>query len=728
MCGLAGVAAFGDRCLEETDRRALASMSQAVRHRGPDDARIFETDRVAFGFRRLSVIDLAGGAQPFVSGDGRVVAMVNGEIYNHRSLRTELEASHRFTTHSDCEVLLHLYEDFGAAAFERLRGMFAAAVFDRASETVLLARDRFGIKPLFYAVDRERLLFGSEMKALFRHPRCPRRFDWKTALSDPAVNGHPANPAGPAPAYFEGIAAVPAASVIRFDLRTSESREMRYWAFAGGTPPRSADEAIAGYRELFVDAVTEELSSDVGVGLFLSGGIDSASIAAVAARSAEREITTFSVLTESTVANGDAELAAASANALGLANHQVLLTQRELPQTAHDYLDLLALSESPLFGGEELYKFALHRYAKAACPDLKVILTGQGSDEFNGGYTSLFGTDWDDQLALLQRLQRGRMMMGPKSALAIWEDRLEMPVLGEAVLGDSSSAGGMDDPWLGYVRGKYRDLQTYNCWHEDRTAAGNGIENRVPFLDHRLVELCLSVPPELRAELLWDKRILREAVRDVLPARIAGRPKIAFFYGPGLRRTNRMILDMFLRDSGELLELSCAAAASYLDPGALRTIVRRVDQDPNLDHFDFVLRLLNMGLLDHLARTERFEFRGPRETPIGARVCEDRLESVSRELVFAGVSGSEVLAFAPDVALLERVDSGSGDRYFISVEDRLGYAFDDGENAWLRVLRSIDGKRSIAEIVGDLHLSIDTIRDDLAESLNAGVIRVAVEQ
>ena len=724
MCGIAGTAVRRGVALTADDEMTARAMITSLSHRGPDGTRTYRDACCAIGFSRLAIVDLAGGQQPFHSADGMVHVMVNGEIFNHQQLRSGVRADYRWQGRSDSEVVLGLYETSGVRGLDALRGMYAAAIIDRRERAVYLVRDRLGIKPLFYWHDRERLVFASEIKALLSNPRCAARFDWPTALADPAISGHVAAPAGPPPSYFTGISQLPAGHTLRFDLETGDLRPHRYWQAAEAAQACrigheaedwSAQDWTHAYRRLLEEAVTETLMSDVEIGCFLSGGVDSTVIAAITAQRGA-DIHCFSVCSESTLANGDAFFAQEAAAALGLAHHQVDFTGADSAATGEFYLELLKLCETPLLSPEQFYKFQLHRYAKQARPGLKVILTGQGSDECNGGYTTLFGQDWESSLDGIGYLSEGRAALDALLPVTVWNEHFNRRLLSPGVF--AARAG----VWETYVAGKLRDLQTYNCWHEDRTASGNGIENRVPFLDHRLVELGLAVPERYRAELLWDKRILRESARAWLPARLADRPKVPFFYGPKVQAAHRAMFEALRADGAALFEyaMSGPGAREFLDPAAMRRTLTDFEADPSLTNFEFFSRLVNMALLDRLAGAPA-GLRYQREA-VRLRVPERRLAAVPPpESRGSRIAGDAVYALASNVTALTPLHPD--DQWYFAVDGAIEYVLPRPDTEpWQRVVAAFDGRRTLSEAVREAGAELGGIEELISEALEAGLV------
>jgi asparagine synthase (glutamine-hydrolysing) len=724
MCAIAGLAVRNGVGITPADELSVDAMISTLKHRGPDGTCAHRDAVCAVAFSRLAIVDLAGGRQPFTSADGRVTVMVNGEVFNHRQLRSQVRAGYRWQGRADSEIVLGLYETSGIDGLEALRGMYAAVVIDRREQAVYLVRDRLGIKPLFYSCDGDRLVFASEIKAMLADRGSAVGFDWVTALADPAINGHVAAAAGPPPSYFTGVRHLPAAHVLRFDLGTGETLLRSYWRLGEAAEAcrdryeaenRSARDWTHSYRELLEDAVTESLMSDVEIGCFLSGGVDSTVIAAiVAGRGAD--IHCFSVCSDSTLANGDAFFAQEAARTLGLPHHQVEFADTESETTAEFYLELLKLCETPLLSPEHFYKFQLHRYAKQTRPELKVMLTGQGSDEFNGGYTSLFGHDWESSLDGFRYMADGRAALDGMLPVTVWNEHFNRRLLTPAVFAGAAGA------WETYVASKARDLQTYNCWHEDRTASGNGVENRVPFLDHRLVELAFAVPQRFRAQLLWDKRILRESARAWLPAEFADRPKVPFFYGPKRHSAHQATFDALRADHAALFEyaMSGAGAQEYLDTAAMRRTLADFEADRALSNFEFFARLVNMALLDRLASSPdalRFASDAVRVPPPGRR------ESA---VLSPGAGGSPIVesavyALAPNVAVLTPLHID--DEWYFAVDGSIAYVLPRPDSdSWLLLVAALDGERTLGEAVREAGVKPDSIEELLSQALEAGVV------
>ncbi len=392
MCGIAGVVRLdGTAVSAENDGALLRTLTHEIAHRGPDDEQFHFWANAGLGFRRLSIVDPEGGRQPLFNEARTVVLVCNGEIYNHKDLRSRFAGGHRFRSNSDCEIIPHLYEQMGMTHLSQLNGIFAFALLDQSSSKLYLCRDRLGVKPLFYYRDKDILVFGSEVKAVLAHPAVPKRFDWAAALTFRNRMHYP-HPAHQLTSFFEGIHYLPAGRYLEIDLSTGAMREQIYWdpapslvPAAGGDLDRQA--YIRSYRDLLDDAVRLQLMADVPCGVFLSGGIDSLAVAHFASK--HEALHTFSVLSQSTLTNGDAPTAHAAAKAFGLPNHMVLFDWRRLDLSPSLWRTILWKVETPIAGAEQFYKYLLHAHARERVPGLKVMLLGTGSDEFNGGYSKV---------------------------------------------------------------------------------------------------------------------------------------------------------------------------------------------------------------------------------------------------------------------------------------------------------------------------------------------------
>lgn len=726
MCGLAGCARFGGAPIDATTDELIARMMSAVAHRGPDGPGIStQPGSVRLGFQRLSLVDLATGNQPLVAEDDSVVLIANGEVYNHHALEATLPAGTRMRTRSDCEVLLHLYRGRGLRFLDDVHGMFALVLWDRRTETLVFARDRFGIKPLFWHRNADRIVFASEIKALFEDPATPRALDWEAALGDQIMSGAARFSTAPLTTWYRDIELVPASTIVTIDLRTGADTAHQYWQLPTFAPDTSTTRAefVHEYGTRLRQAVEDCEMADVEIGLFLSGGVDSAAIAAMSTTRPQ----TFSALNGSTIANGDAEYSVRIAASLGLPNHQVRFDAGHVPSPA-DWLRFLWLLETPLAGPESFYKHDMYRYVRSATPHIKAMLLGGGADEFNGGYSTTLTEDgWAEFEAALRDMRLGAAVARSGTLGAWWQTGHQLvntDVLDEFVTDLPT------DPYEAFVRWKYRDVAQYNCWHEDRTAAGNGIEARVPFLDHRLIELGATIPAELRPELVWDKRILRDAVTDVLGSEYADRPKVPFFYGCGVQYTYRAFGRMLLAEGGELLEraLSGPGARQYLNADAVRSAAHTAATRPTPGGLELLLRVVNLGLMEqlsadppghhHLCAAAAVPAREivPAWTPQVARELTERLGAATQ------VDPAAVPTLDDSVLLLHGDD---GTEWFVVVDGQIEFVVDELEDAaWLSVLRGMDGRRSLAELAGG-PAEVVELTEVIIQATDAGLLKLA---
>ncbi|KAA3640000.1 MAG: asparagine synthase (glutamine-hydrolyzing), partial [Proteobacteria bacterium] len=509
-------------------------MGEILRLRGPDEQNIYQDDVLSFVFRRLSIVDLKGGSQPIWNEDESIFVSVNGEIYNHIALRKQLPGQHRFRTDSDSEIVLHLYEAFGVDVFSMLNGMFSLVIWDKNKQQLVMARDRLGIKPLYYSLNDDRLIFGSELKALLVHPDCPRVLKWSD-LEQVGVQQK-----SEVSSYIEGVLHFPAGHYATWQPDKPLSFQS-YWNIADSFN-RGEDLSVADienrYDELLEDAVQKRLMADVPVGLFLSGGIDSSLIAALLAKH-NANVHCFTVVEKSTYQSGDVENAKKVTESMGLPFYPVLFDLKDMAQQFQlaDLECMVGLIESPRFDPEWFFKSELHRTAKTEVPDIKVMLLGQGADEFAGGYSKYLGSEWrhwDDYI-----------LHDVKPSLKSHEqENKRVPDRFIQGLRDKDFIDKSISPYQQKMKALTYQLQYFNLWHEDRSSAYHGIESRVPFLDHRLVELLASVPEKHHQTLFWDKKLVRNTLRKHLADYPGDHKKVPFFVTDKRNSIQKFIIDI----------------------------------------------------------------------------------------------------------------------------------------------------------------------------------------
>ena len=564
MCGIAGIVA-ADRLHPDEHARA-SRMNDVLHHRGPDGAGLQVDDCAALAHRRLSIVDLSGGHQPLSNEDGSIWITYNGEIYNHASIRPELEQNgHAYRTRSDTETIVHAYEQWGDECVHRFRGMFAFGIWDAPRRRLLLVRDRMGVKPLYWSLlpasaDRgERLLFASEIKAILASGLIEAR-DNRAVLPEMLATRGTAG----TETLFKGIHKLLPGHRLVYEAGRIDITQ--YWdvPLDGPDPELAAAPdhvLVERFRGLLQESVRLRLMADVPLGMFLSGGIDSSAIAALMAREIDRPLQTFSVAFKDR-AFSELEYAGAVADAIGAVRHETVVDDTDffgaLPRLVwHEDEPIAHPSSVPL-----------HFVSTLARSHVKVVLTGEGSDELLAGYgryprTLLnwkAGTLYEQVVpaairssiaasavprlpASLRKYASRSFLARPTTANALFFDNFAgVPATLQAELLAASIGG--SDPYAASLRYfehgpprpvldrlLYADLKTYLVellMKQDQMSMSASIESRVPFLDHTLVEFAARLPHRMKLAGFTTKRILRLAVRDLLPERILTRPKMGF--------------------------------------------------------------------------------------------------------------------------------------------------------------------------------------------------------
>lgn len=548
MCGIAGILNSGEKpvTLEE-----LRPMCTAMAHRGPDDEGFYFGDSVGLGMRRLSIIDLQTGHQPVRNEDGSVWVVLNGEIYNYQALRDDLERrGHRFYTTTDTETIVHLYEEYGTECVQKLRGMFCFAIWDERIKRLYVARDRLGIKPLYYTYANGRFAFASELKCLLQLPDVERKLNWHsvdhlvTALTTP-----------PSESIVAGVHKLEPACAIVI-VPGAEPRTTRYWDVRFEPEQgRSEEYFIEGLRERLIESVRLHMVADVPLGAFLSGGIDSSSVVATMAALSPRPIKTFSIGFRERDFN-EAHHARCVAEHCGTEHRELILEPdiEDLVQGLAWYLD------EP-FGDPSAIPTYL--VSKLAAEDVTVVLSGDGGDELFAGYEKYLVEEKERRVPTPPVLVRkalgmiaGAMPEGARGrnflhhfslvgaeryldALTLFradqKRHLFQPEIA-AMMRDDVRHNALelltrpDHDWLSAAQ--YMDLKRYLpldiLTKVDRMSMAHSIEARVPLLDHKLVEFAARIPPELRLRGRTTKYIFKQAMRGILPDSVIDRPKQGF--------------------------------------------------------------------------------------------------------------------------------------------------------------------------------------------------------
>lgn len=556
MCGICGVAG-GDPV---HGRDLVGRMCGAMAHRGPDDEGSLQLDGVTLGMRRLSIIDVAGGHQPIHNEDSTVWIVQNGEIFNYRELREELTRSgHAFATSSDTEVLVHGYEQWGESVVERLNGQFAFAILDRPRATVFLARDRMGIKPLHYAVDGERLVFASELKALLRDPALRRGVD------PVALDEYLAYEFVPSPrSIVRGVSKLRPGHTLTWSLDGREPRLRRYWApelnLDAARGPLNLDEECERLRCVLRESVRKELVSDVPLGVFLSGGIDSSAVT-VMMKQLGGEVKSFSVgFAERSF--DEAPYARAVAEHLGTEHHELTLEPSMLLGLVPR---LPALLDEPLGDASIIPTFLLSAFTRQ---HVKVALGGDGGDELFAGYPTLQAHRLAGYYMRAPGVVRRALVEPAVRRLPVSRGNLSFDFRAKRfVSGAAHPVAERHQRWMGSFAGEERSAMLAPDVRAAVSGGGNGLveeygaldplnqvlmidmrlylendilvkldrasmmaslEGRVPILNNDFVAYALSLPMKMKLRGLHSKFLLKRALRGVLPDQILDRPKKGF--------------------------------------------------------------------------------------------------------------------------------------------------------------------------------------------------------
>jgi asparagine synthase (glutamine-hydrolysing) len=561
MCGICGIVHV--ESAEAVDGRVIAAMARAMTHRGPDEEGLHVEPRVGLGSRRLSIIDVAGGRQPIANEDESMFIVFNGEIYNYRELRVFLEhKGHRFRTRTDTEVILHLFEEYGDDVVEYLNGIFAFAIWDRRRNELFAARDRMGVKPLYYAMTSDGFTFGSELRVVLANPQVDRQLDLV------ALNEYLSFEFVPTPrTMLKGVERLPAAHTLRSNGRTIALRQ--YWtpslARSESQPPVQWREFAARLEETLRGTVREELVSDVPVGVLLSGGIDSSAIASFMVEGYAGTVNSFSVAFDEPSFD-ESRYAQAVSKHLGTRHHELRLTSRMAADVVPHIADVL---DEPLGDASFIPTYLLSKFAAG---HVKVVLGGDGSDELFGGYPTLVAHrlieyyertvprvfrayaipkllpllpvsfDYFSRDFKIRRFMAGRGVplearhhrwMGSyfdEDKARLFQDWVR-PVLGDTYAAAYRYARECDAR-LTLNRVLYDDMKLYLegdiLTKVDRASMAASLEVRVPFLNRRVLEFATSLPLALKLRRLTGKYLLKRAMAGRLPREIVERKKQGF--------------------------------------------------------------------------------------------------------------------------------------------------------------------------------------------------------
>jgi asparagine synthase (glutamine-hydrolysing) len=561
MCGIAGFYQLNTQ--SGIDRELLGRMVNIIRHRGPDEFGAYFDDRCALGQARLSIIDLSTGSQPLSNEDGTLWITFNGEIFNYVELRPELEKlGHRFRTHSDTEVIVHAYEQWGKDCLNLFNGQWAFAIYDRKNNSLFMSRDRLGVRPLFYTTHRGRFYFASEIKSIFCDTSVPRRIDLKGL--DEIFTWWTTSPPRTA---FEGINELEPGSYL--EIKDGRVSGERYWRMEYPEEfdrERSLDSWAEELHALLVDSVRLRLRADVPVGAYLSGGLDSSATTALIKHFTTNRVETFSIAFHDK-AYDESEYQKQVADYLGTNHHQIRCGYRDI---AENFPDIIWHTERPILRTAPTPLYMLSGLVREH--NFKVVLTGEGSDEILGGYDIFKETlirkfwakdpDASWRAALLRRLY-------PTLPLSAARAKFYLETFYKAGLSETdkyyfshipriNTTSKVKDYFTDAVKDELRGYDSicvferhlpanFHRWHHlvraqyleaasllsgyllssqgDRVTAGHAVEGRFPFLDYRVVELGTRIPPWHKILGLREKLVLKKAMRDELPREITARVK-----------------------------------------------------------------------------------------------------------------------------------------------------------------------------------------------------------
>ncbi len=596
MCGIGGI--VYRETSRPVDAGLLKVMMDELRHRGPDAEGSFLAPGIGLGVRRLSIIDLETGDQPQSNEDGTIHVVCNGEIYNYVELRENLvSAGHRFRTHSDTEVIVHLYEDLGMELVNRLRGMFAFAVWDERSRRLLLARDRLGIKPLYYAETSDGLYFASEQKALLKADGIARDID-PEALETLFALGFVVAPT----TLFRSIRQLPAGHVLSFfegRMTVREYWDMQFPARDEAACGKSGEGWADALRAKLEETVRIHLRSDVPVGAWLSGGLDSSAVVALMAKQLERPIHASSLSFESRTRDEiHTQRTLLDFPEYRVAPHVTVCTRGDFER----FPEALWYFEDPTTSGLEIVRMLI---SEAIAGDVKVVMTGEGADETFGGYPWFRSNKLLRPFSHLPLPLRYAARAGP----LVWKrlERASRLVIAEPEMNAARyriSIGRISDgaaerllspelrrslpdseefSWEPNVPRRFSRWHPFNqlMYYEikvrlpsfvlpvvDRGSMAKSLEARVPFLDHELVELTAQIPPRLKLKRLREKYILRRAIGDLIPREIVARRKRGLAAPVG-----EWIRDPIPEFAADLLSPSALRRTGYFRPeGVARTL------------------------------------------------------------------------------------------------------------------------------------------------------------
>jgi asparagine synthase (glutamine-hydrolysing) len=611
----------------------IERMADSIRHRGPDDFGYYRDPWANLGFRRLAIIDVSGGHQPMTNEDGNLWLIYNGEIFNHASLRPALEAAgHRYRNRSDSETIIHSYEQYGADCVSRFRGMFAFAIWDKNAHRLFIARDRLGKKPLYYYWDGRVFAFASEIKALLEHPAVSPKLE-ESLLPEYLSFGYISEER----TLFSGIRKLMPGHHLTLDVSGTPKLEIRqYWDIPLPQVEQRDDASwIAECRERLEETVRMRLMSDVPLGMFLSGGVDSSTIAAIMKRQFDGPVKTFAVGYQEAEFS-ELSYARQVADIIGTDHHEVVVSMDDffnaLPR-------LIWHEDEPITWPSSV---SLYFVSKLARQHVTVVLTGEGSDEMFGGYARYrhyaMNEKWLHRYRILPTALRGaiRRQVATSSLLSAGLRRkLQHTFVGR---GEDLESLYLDNFYSAFSQAEQQrlfrslpggsphanfrrywdahpglaplprmlqtDQKTYLVellMKQDQMSMATSIESRVPFLDHEFVEFSTRVPAHMKLRNGEGKYILKKAIEGLLPNEVIYRTKMGF---PTPLR--KWLMDPRSRRLLDLLRAKDGLLSAYIDPAALDTLLERQVSGQE-DATDRIWRLLNLQLWGDMFLTGKRE-------------------------------------------------------------------------------------------------------------------------
>ena len=661
MCGIVGVVNLKSPI--PVARETLFRMLQTMQHRGPDGAGIYRDAWTGLGSTRLSIIDPDGGDQPIGNEDGTLWIVFNGEIFNYLELRPGLEQrGHRFLTHCDTEVVLHLYEEYGPQCLQMLNGQFAIAIWDEQKRTLFLARDRVGIRPVFFTTQNDKFVFGSEIKSLFAHPGISARID-PQALRETFTFWSPLSPR----TIFAGIQELPPAHYLLIQSGQVGSPQP-YWSldFTEDNPPGSPETYTEELEALLIDAARLRLRADVPVGAYLSGGLDSSITTALIHSHTATRLSTFSISFSDP--NYDESLFQTQvARFLGTDHHVLNCDYQDIGRA---FPEVVWHTEAPILRTSPAPMFLLSQLVHSQ--HLKVVLTGEGADEFLAGYDifkemkirRFWSADPESNLRprLLAQIYpniaafKGRLNTGGAflqsffkrdltqtsspyySHLIRWKNTARTwRFLSQQYRQENDQGGGASNPldglplpagfngWTDLAQAQYWEIVTFLSPYllssqGDRMSMANAVEGRYPFLDHQVIEFCNRLPAGMKMPVLVEKWLLRRIGRKYLPETVWRRKKHpyrapvhrSFFAGGPPAYVREMLSETALRQAG------------YFEPAAAARLAEKASADSGLSEMEdmALVGILSTQLID------QFFVRGNRLS--SDRQMPDRLKVIDR--------------------------------------------------------------------------------------------------